>query len=196
MPATRLSEYHEDERVYDVNDAGHRKLRMYPKGSFIYRLAGRDRQKSASYYTPQVLTQCLVKYALKELLNSDRVKKADDILTITVCEPAMGSAAFLNEAVNQLADAYLERKQAELGKRIPHDEYPQELQKVRMVLADRNVFGVDLNPVAVELAEVSLWLNAIYGELDDQGNPVTAPRAGRCLPACPGSATSCLPATA
>jgi hypothetical protein len=137
---------------------------------------GRDRQKSASYYTPQVLTQCLVKYALKELLAQEngRVKKADDILTLTVCEPAMGSAAFLNEAVNQLADAYLERKQAELGKRIPHDEYPQELQKVRMVLADRNVFGVDLNPVAVELAEVSLWLNAIYGEPteDKDGNPL------------------------
>jgi hypothetical protein len=174
VPATRLNEYHEDERVFDVNEAGHRVLRKHVKGSFIYRLAGRDRQKSASYYTPQVLTQCLVKYALKELLNSDRVKKADDILTITVCEPAMGSAAFLNEAVNQLADAYLERKQSELGKRIPHDEYPQELQKVRMVLADRNVFGVDLNPVAVELAEVSLWLNAIYGEADGQGRPLPA----------------------
>lgn len=176
VPAGRLSEYHEDERVYDTDEKGHRKLRMYPKGSFIYRLAGRDRQKSASYYTPQVLTQCLVKYALKELLapENGRVKKADDILTLTVCEPAMGSAAFLNEAVNQLADAYLERKQAELGKRIPHDEYPQELQKVRMVLADRNVFGVDLNPVAVELAEVSLWLNAIYGEPteDKDGNPL------------------------
>lgn len=173
VPASRLSEYHEDERVYDFNEAGHRVLRKHDKGSFIYRLAGRDRQKSASYYTPQVLTHCLVKYALKELLapENGRVKKADDILTLTVCEPAMGSAAFLNEAVNQLADAYLERKQAELGKRIPHDEYPQELQKVRMVLADRNVFGVDLNPVAVELAEVSLWLNAIYGEADDQGRP-------------------------
>ncbi|NDC36160.1 MAG: class I SAM-dependent DNA methyltransferase, partial [Synechococcaceae bacterium WB9_2_112] len=176
VSASRLSDYLEDERVYDLDDNGHRKLRMYPKGSFIYRLAGRDRQKSASYYTPQVLTQCLVKYALKELLAEEngQVKKADDILTLTVCEPAMGSAAFLNEAVNQLADAYLERKQAELGKRIPHDEYPQELQKVRMVLADRNVFGVDLNPVAVELAEVSLWLNAIYGEPteDKDGNPL------------------------
>lgn len=176
VPAGRLAEYHEDERVYDLDDNGHRKLRLYPKGSFIYRLAGRDRQKSASYYTPQVLTQCLVKYALKELLapENGRVKKADDILTLTVCEPAMGSAAFLNEAVNQLADTYLERKQAEEGRRIPHDEYPQELQKVRMVLADRNVFGVDLNPVAVELAEVSLWLNAIYGEptQDQDGNPL------------------------
>ncbi|MEN3374098.1 class I SAM-dependent DNA methyltransferase [Dechloromonas sp. ZS-1] len=175
VPASRLSEYTEDERVYDTTESGHRKLRMYPKGSFIYRLAGRDRQKSASYYTPQVLTQCLVKYALKELLSPEngRVKQADDILNLTVCEPAMGSAAFLNEAVNQLAEAYLEKKQQELGRRIPHDRYPQELQKVRMYLADRNVFGVDLNPVAVELAEVSLWLNAIYGELDEQGNPVT-----------------------
>jgi hypothetical protein len=174
VPEGRLAEYHEDERVYDFDDNGHRALRKHVKGSFIYRLAGRDRQKSASYYTPQVLTQCLVKYALKELLapENGRVKKADDILTLTVCEPAMGSAAFLNEAVNQLADAYLERKQAEEGRRIPHDEYPQELQKVRMVLADRNVFGVDLNPVAVELAEVSLWLNAIYGEptQDKDGN--------------------------
>lgn len=176
VPASRLGDYHDDERVTDADDNGRRKLRMYTKGSFIYRLAGRDRQKSASYYTPQVLTQCLVKYALKELLapENGRVKTADDILTLTVCEPAMGSAAFLNEAVNQLADAYLERKQAELGQRIPHDEYPQELQKVRMVLADRNVFGVDLNPVAVELAEVSLWLNAIYGEptQDEHGNPL------------------------
>ncbi|WP_375184693.1 class I SAM-dependent DNA methyltransferase [Aquabacterium sp.] len=173
VPRSRIEHYKDDEKVHDVVD-GKRKLRMHPKGSFIYRLAGRDRQKSASYYTPQVLTQCLVKYALKELLASERVRGADDILTLTVCEPAMGSAAFLNEAVNQLAEAYLERKQAELKQRIPHDIYPQELQKVRMYIADRNVFGVDLNPVAVELAEVSIWLNAIYGEQDEQGQPLPA----------------------
>ena len=176
VPRSRIEDYTDAEKVYDKDDEGRRKLRMHPKGRFIYRLAGRDRQKSASYYTPQVLTQCLVKYALKELLaqSNGRVKTADDILTLTVCEPAMGSAAFLNEAVNQLAEAYLERKQAELKTRIPHDQYPQELQKVRMYLADRNVFGVDLNPVAVELAEVSIWLNAIYGEQDDNGQPLPA----------------------
>lgn len=174
VPASRLGDYKDDEKVYDTNEAGHQKLRKHDKGSFIYRLAGRDRQKSASYYTPQVLTKCLVKYALKELLGGERVKSADDILTLTVCEPAMGSAAFLNEAVNQLAEAYLERKQAELNQRIPHDSYAQELQKVRMFIADRNVFGVDLNPVAVELAEVSIWLNAIYGETDAQGRPLPA----------------------
>ena len=131
----------------------------YPKSTFIYRLAGRDREKSASYYTPESLTRCLVKYALKELLPG---KTADDVLRLKVCEPAMGSAAFLNEVVNQLAQAYVERRQKETGRSIPHDQFATELQKVKMRLADRNVFGVDLNPVAVELAEVSLWLNSIF----------------------------------
>ncbi|WP_024973840.1 Eco57I restriction-modification methylase domain-containing protein [Ralstonia pickettii] len=174
VPRSRIDEYRDDEKVYDTDENGRHKLRTYPKGSFIYRLAGRDRQKSASYYTPQVLTQCLVKYALKELLSSERVQCANDILTLTICEPAMGSAAFLNEAINQLAEAYLERKQTELRQRIPHDQYPQELQKVRMYLADRNAFGVDLNPIAVELAEVSIWLNAIYGSEDGRGRPLPA----------------------
>ena len=101
----------------------------------------------------------MVKYALRELVTDDM--PADDILRLTVCEPAMGSAAFLNEAVDQLSEKYLDRKQRELGRRIPHDEYARELQKVRHFVTDRNVYGVDLNPVAIELAEVSLWLNCI-----------------------------------
>lgn len=165
VPASRIHLYKDNERVTDTIDS-RRTLRTYAKGQFIYRLAGRDRQKSASYYTPQVLTRCLVKYALKELLQD---KSADDILKLRVVEPAMGSAAFLNEAVSQLSEAYLERKQAELKRRISHDDYTRELQKVRMYIADRNVFGVDLNPIAVELAEVSLWLNAIYGEEAAEG---------------------------
>ena len=152
----QLNQYDDDEKVYV---AGGARLRKHPRGEFIYRLAGRDRQTSASYYTPEVLTQCLVKYSLKELLSE---KTADEILELTVCEPAMGSAAFLNEAVNQLAEAYIERKEKETGGSIPHNERTQELQKVKMFIADRNVYGVDLNPIAVELAEVSLWLNTIY----------------------------------
>lgn len=159
-----LDQYTEDERVrYEKNDPDGKykkgQLRKYEKGSFIYRLAGREREKSASYYTPEVLTKCLVKYALKELLEG---KSADEILHLTVCEPAMGSAAFLNEAINQLAEAYLYKKQKELGDMIPAEKRLQELQKVKMYIADRNVYGIDLNPVAVELAEVSLWLNTIY----------------------------------
>lgn len=155
IPLRDLDQYTEDERVR--NDDG--TLRVHPKGEFIYRLAGREREKSASYYTPEVLTRCLVKYALKELLDG---KSANDILELTICEPAMGSAAFLNEAVSQLAEAYLERKQKETGVSIPHEQRQQELQKVKMLIADRNVYGIDLNPTAVELAEVSLWLNTIY----------------------------------
>jgi hypothetical protein len=168
VPASRIKDYKATEIVHDLDDQGRRSMRKYPRDTFIYRLAGRDREKSASYYTPQVLTRCLVKYALKELLQG---KTADDILRLTICEPAMGSAAFINEAVNQLAEAYLERKQAELKKRIPHEAYATELQKVRMFIADRNAFGVDLNPIATELAEVSLWLNAIYGEPTVAGLP-------------------------
>jgi len=107
-----------------------------------------------------VLTRCLVEHAVAPLLES--CATADDILRLTVCEPAMGSAAFLNEAINQLAEAYLQRKQREVGRTIAHDRYADEKQRVKMYLADNNVFGVDLNPVAVELAEVSLWLNAIF----------------------------------
>jgi len=158
---SQLSEFDEDsEWVYDIEDKK-KKLRVHPKGKFIYRMAGRDREKSASYYTPEVLTKSLVKYTLKERLTDDVT--ADDILNLTVCEPAMGSAAFLNEAVNQLAEAYLTRKQQELGQRIPHEDYQHQLQRVKMHIADHNVFGVDLNPIAVELAEVSLWLNALSG---------------------------------
>ena len=160
VPARDLHHYEEEEKVYDRDEDGRRKLRCHPKGTFVYRLAGRDRQKTASYYTPESLTRCVVKYSLKELIPDDL--PADRILDLTVCEPAMGSAAFLNEAVNQLAEKYLDRKQAELGKRIDHADYADELQKVRHYIADRNVYGVDLNPVALELAEVSLWLNCIH----------------------------------
>lgn len=153
VPVSAIGQYNDAERLFGGNP------RKYARGAFIYRLAGRAREKSASYYTPEVLTQCLVEHALKEILPG---KTADEILQLTICEPAMGSAAFLNEAVNQLAEAYLQAKQKELGQSIPHEQYTEEKQRVKMYIADSNVFGVDLNPIAVELAEVSLWLNAIF----------------------------------
>lgn len=159
VPEEELDQYTEDERVRYEHGEKKGKLRMYEKGTFIYRLAGREREKSASYYTPEVLTKCLVKYALKELLAD---KTADELLELTVCEPAMGSAAFLNEAINQLAEAYISRKEKETGVIIGYEDRFNELQKVKMYIADRNVYGIDLNPVAVELAEISLWLNTIY----------------------------------
>jgi len=155
VPEAELVNYTEAERVLNEQCG----FKVYPKGEFIYRMSGRDREKSASYYTPEVLTQAQVKYALKELLQD---KSADAILKLKLLEPAMGSAAFLNEAINQLAVAYLQRKEKETGERVAHDLYADELQKVKLFIADNNVFGIDLNPVAVELAEVSLWLNSIH----------------------------------
>ena len=150
----------EDERT------GEKKLVLHETGSFVFRLAGRERQQSASYYTPEVLTKFVVSQALEELLDQDgTTTPADDILQLTVCEPALGSGAFAIEAVRQLADEYLKRKQKELDHQIPADEYPQELQKVKAQIALHQVHGVDLNSTAVELAEVSLWLDTMVKDL-------------------------------
>ena len=154
VPRSRIDEFRPEEIVFDGREA-----RIYPKGSFLYRLAGRDREKTASFYTPEPLARLLVKHALMERC---RDLSADEILDLKVLEPAMGSAAFLVETVNQLADIYLERKQKELGQTIPQESVVLEKQKVRAFIADRNCFGVDYNPVAVELGAISLWLNSLH----------------------------------
>lgn len=158
VTAEDLKDYTNDEKVANPDGT----LVCHREGSFIYRMAGRDRERSASYYTPEVLTRCLVRLALKERISDDM--PADEVMQLTVCEPAMGSAAFLNEAIDQLADIYLKKKQRELKRTIPVEKYAAEKARVKMVIADNNVFGVDLNPTAADLAEVSLWLGSIGGE--------------------------------
>ncbi|QCV96222.1 class I SAM-dependent DNA methyltransferase [Acidipropionibacterium acidipropionici] len=146
----------------DDPDTGERRSRRYDKGEFVFRLSGRERQQSASYYTPEVLTRFTVGQALEELLDQDGVTTpADDILQLTICEPALGSGAFAIEAVNQLAEQYLERKQNELGQRIDPEDRPAELQKVKASIALHQVYGVDLNATAVEFAEITLWLSSM-----------------------------------
>lgn len=138
------------------------------KGSFVYRLSGRDRQKSASYYTPEVLTQCVVKYTLKPILEKldSKVIKASDLLELKLLEPAMGASAFQNEMINQLAEAYLNYRQDEINRKVPPDHYKEELQKVKAFIATNNTYGVDLNPTAIELGKLSLWLNVIHHEME------------------------------
>lgn len=141
---------------------GERRNVTYEKGQFVYRLSGRDRQRSASFYTPEVLTRFTVQQALEELLDQDgRTTNAEEILHLTVCEPALGSGAFAIEAVRQLAEQYLSRRERELGRRVDPEERPRELAKVKAYLALHQVYGVDLNATAVELAEVSLWLDTM-----------------------------------
>jgi hypothetical protein len=132
--------------------------KIYKKGSFIYRLAGRDRQKLASFYTPESLTKCTVKYSLKVLFETK--KTLDDLWKVKVLEPAMGSGAFLNEAVNQLSDKILELEvQQKVGDLKTPKDKQKRLYEIKYRLISENVYGVDLNPTAIELARFSLWLN-------------------------------------
>ena len=147
---------------------------ILPKGTFVYRLNGRDRQKSASYYTPEVLTRSTVKYTLKAIIDDVAAgkRKATDLLELKILEPAMGAAAFQNEVINQLSEAYLtyqQQQQRERGLRnwrIQPDKYRDELQKVKAYIATHNVYGVDLNPTAIELGKLALWLNVIHKDME------------------------------
>lgn len=145
---------------------GESKPRRYDGGQFVYRLSGRERQTSASYYSPEVLTRFVVSQALEELLDQDEQRtSAAEILQLSVCEPALGSGAFAIEAVRQLAEHYLERREEEVGERIDPDERPRELQKAKAAIALHQVYGVDLNATALELAEISLWLDTMVDGL-------------------------------
>jgi hypothetical protein len=139
----------------------------HEEGTFVFRLAGRERQQSASYYTPEVLTRFTVSQALAELLDQDgHTTTAAEILNLTVCEPALGSGAFAIEAVRQLAREYLTRIETESGEKIDPELYPIELQKVKASIALHQVYGVDLNATAGEFAEISLWLDTMVRDLE------------------------------
>lgn len=146
------------------------KPRVYKRGEFILHLNGIDRAETASYYTPEVLTEALVREVLAERLKDITPERADDILRFTLCEPAMGSAAFINEATRQLAHAYLKLKQAQTGQTIAPDRYEDEHRRVKHWIATRNVYGVDLNPTAVELGALSLWLGSMHRLRVKEGN--------------------------
>ncbi|MCT1996850.1 restriction endonuclease [Brachybacterium muris] len=188
VPADRIDDELRPHLVMVEDDeTGRPNEKRYRNGEFVFRLSGRERQRSASYYSPEVLTRFTVSQGLAELLdpvveNTDdlpegvetlqdtdfdgnpilrRRTTAEEVLNLTVCEPALGSGAFAIEAVRQLATEYLARRQDELGERIPPEDHALELQKVKAHIALHNVYGVDLNATAVELAEVSLWLDSM-----------------------------------
>ncbi|MCF4135725.1 hypothetical protein L1856_00395 [Streptomyces sp. Tue 6430] len=164
VPATKADEYPDEVFVrHKDEDTGVEERVRYAPGAFVYRLSGRDRQTSASYYTPESLTRVTVQLALQHRLDQDdTVTEARELLDWKICEPALGSGAFLNEAINQVATEYLRRRQDELGSAIDTEKYAVELQKAKAYIALHNSYGVDLNDTAVELAEVSLWLNTMH----------------------------------
>jgi hypothetical protein len=130
---------------------------LIPAGAF-YLQPGEERRKSGSHYTPKSLTAPIVETALGPVL--ERFGPGimpEQILDLKICDPAMGSAAFLVEVCRQLADllvAAWRRTNSMPG--LPPDEDP--VLHARRLIAQRCLYGVDRNPLAVDLARLSMWL--------------------------------------
>ena len=129
--------------------------------------AGNERKTSGSYYTPDSLVQCLLDSALEpvavEAVKGKNGKEAEEaILDLKVCDPACGSGHFLIAAARRLA--------LKLARIRTGDEEPPP-ESIRQALRDvvrRCIYGVDLNPMAVELCKVALWVESL-----EPGKPLT-----------------------
>jgi hypothetical protein len=153
----------------------------------VYVTAGTDRRSSGTHYTPRSLTEPIVQHTLEPLAYHGpaeglpreqwQLHPAADLLQLTVCDMAMGSGAFLVQACRYLSERLLEAWAAAEGadddkRRLmtsegflatnPDEAIPadpdERLVFARRLVADRCLYGVDKNPLAVEMAKLSLWL--------------------------------------
>ncbi|NKM28639.1 N-6 DNA methylase [Rhizobium laguerreae] len=118
-----------------------------------------ERRRTGSHYTPRSLTAPIVQHALEpafERIGADATP--EDVLSLKVCDPAMGSGAFLVEACRALGDRLVLAwaRWAQTRPTIPPDE--DEPLHARRLVAQRCLYGVDRNSRAVDLAKLSLWL--------------------------------------
>ena len=124
-----------------------------------------ERRRSGSHYTPRSLTEPIVRHALEPAFERIGPNAApEEVLSLKVLDPACGSGAFLVEACRQLGarleqawDMHKAEKPA-----IPPDE--DEVIHARRLVAQRCLYGVDRNPMAVDLARLSLWLATLASE--------------------------------
>ena len=157
---------------------------VYPAGAFIV-TTGSDRRETGTHYTPKSLTETIVAETLTPIAyvgpaqgapRADWVLKSPaELLDLKICDPAMGSGAFLVQACRWLADRLVEAwAQAEAqgqtvgsdGRVVAADVNVEALPRdteartivARRLIAERCLYGVDLNPLAVELAKLSIWL--------------------------------------
>jgi len=127
-----------------------------------------ERRKSGSHYTPRELTEPIVRTALEPVLARLRAEengplRPEQILNLKVCDPSMGSGAFLVEVCRQLADALVEAwRVQDMTPGVPPDE--DETIFAKRLVAQRCLYGVDRNPKAVDLAKLSLWLTTLAKE--------------------------------
>lgn len=156
-----------------------------PGGLYITR-AGRIRKSSGTYYTPKEITRFLVQQALEPLVyeyqeDYKKIRLPREILDLNVCDPSMGSGAFLVQAIRYLGDRLVESwtnaaSQTEDGRiTLPYGDIPsgdereellsddevERVQRARLYVAQHCIYGVDLNSMAVELAKISVWLTTM-----------------------------------
>ncbi|MEU9939110.1 Eco57I restriction-modification methylase domain-containing protein [Streptomyces lavendulae] len=129
-------------------------VEAYETGTFYLFEASGQRKGSGSYYTARPLAHFVVGETLRPLVQD---ATPEEILNLRICDPAMGSGAFLVPAVHQLTEAYGEAL-ARAGEMLDHKLDDSERAAYRRLIVERCIYGVDLNPMAVELAKVSLWL--------------------------------------
>ena len=135
-----------------------------PPGALVLQ-PNAERRRSGSHYTPRELTEPIVRHTLEPLLDrlrgeDGRAPTPEQILDLKICDPAMGSGAFLVETCRQLADALIDAWGAHGAMpAIPPDE--DEVIYARRLIAQKCLYGIDRNPMAVDLAKVSLWLSTL-----------------------------------
>ncbi|HFO0133969.1 TPA: DNA methyltransferase [Pseudomonas aeruginosa] len=157
---------------------------IYPEGAFIV-TTGSDRRETGTHYTPKSLTETIVDETLTPIVYKGPAEGAPreqwvlkppaELLDLKICDPAMGSGAFLVQTCRWLADRLVEAwsKVEYTGKAVSVDgeildapdvneSLPRDAEGrtviARRLIAERCLYGVDLNPLAVELAKLSIWL--------------------------------------
>ncbi|WP_437671206.1 Eco57I restriction-modification methylase domain-containing protein [Sorangium sp. So ce131] len=127
---------------------------------------GSERRRTSSHYTPRSLSAPIVRRTLEPLLAvMGEAPASERILNLKVCDPAMGSGAFLVEACRFLADRVVAAWTREGALEAISAEHGEPLMHARRLVAQRCLYGVDKNDAAVELAKLSLWLVTLAREL-------------------------------
>ncbi|CAM4332866.1 type IIL restriction-modification enzyme MmeI [Corallococcus exiguus] len=118
---------------------------------------GNERRRTSTHYTPRSLSSRIVRRALEPLLKTMGPQPSSErLLNLKICDPAMGSGAFLVESCRFLADQVIAAWTREGV--LKRDKHEDEVMRARRLVAQRCLYGVDKNPWAVSLAKLSLWL--------------------------------------
>ena len=148
------------EKFVPLAELGNRKpLKTYAAGAVYLETDKGERKATGSYYTPDYIVKYIVNNTLGPLLEDARLSDGnliDSILSVKVLDPAMGSGHFLVEVTDYLAWALVEALGGD-----PRELEEDEIRWARREVVERCIYGVDLNPLAVDLAKLSLWLSTV-----------------------------------